>query len=231
TSALPEPGIGPTASRRCPISPIQQLPSQPIWPVTAPSGAPRATATAHGGAPGVRTTRHAHAPRRLTAPFPSAAPPGPPAPPPPASRSPMIPATINPMQTSLTTVAGSRNSTIPSTAVPTVPIPVHTAYAVPIGSDLTASPSSPMLAIIDATVRTVGQNRVNPTEYFRPPDHPIPNSPATTSIPQAMPRPLRPLPHVLPRLGLHLNPDLQQVGRSLGLRREQFRRAKERLPQ
>src|SRR5690606_18701263 len=156
-----------------------------------------------------------------------------PAPSPPASRSPMIPATINPMQTSRTTVAGSRNSTIPSTAVPTVPIPVQTAYAVPIGSDLTASPSSPMLAIIDATVRTVGQSRVNPSVYFRPTAHPIPNSPATTSIPQAIPGPLcsRSLPHVLPRLGLHLNPDLQQVGRGLGLRREQLRRAKERLAQ
>src|SRR5690606_20576793 len=233
TSSLPEPGIGPTASRRGPISPIQQLPSHSIWPVVAPRGAPRATATAHDGTPGVRTTRHAPDPRRLTAPFPSVPPHGSPAPPPPASRSPMIPATINPMQTSRTTVAGSRNSTIPSTDVPTVPIPVQTAYAVPIGSDLTPRPSSPMLAIIDATVRTVGQSRVNPSVYFRPTAHPISNSPATTRIPQAIPGPLcsRSLPHVLPRLGLHLNPDLQQVGRGLGLRREQLRRAKERLAQ
>jgi hypothetical protein len=41
--------------------------------------------------------------------------------------SPTMPATISPMQPSRSAVAGSRKRTTPSTAVPTVPIPVHTA--------------------------------------------------------------------------------------------------------
>jgi CPA2 family monovalent cation:H+ antiporter-2 len=41
--------------------------------------------------------------------------------------SPTMPATIRPMQPSRSAVAGSRKRTTPSTAVPTVPIPVHTA--------------------------------------------------------------------------------------------------------
>lgn len=44
-----------------------------------------------------------------------------------ANFSPMIPLTINAMQPSLIAVAGSPSSQTPSSAVPTVPIPVHTA--------------------------------------------------------------------------------------------------------
>jgi len=41
--------------------------------------------------------------------------------------SPMMPATIRPMQASRATVAGSPNSAMPSKAVPTAPIPVQIA--------------------------------------------------------------------------------------------------------
>lgn len=44
-----------------------------------------------------------------------------------ANFSPMMPQTINAMQPSLMAVAGSPSSQMPSSAVPTVPIPVHTA--------------------------------------------------------------------------------------------------------
>ena len=43
------------------------------------------------------------------------------------SFNPTIPARISPRQTSRPTVAGSLNSTMPSTTVPTAPMPVHTA--------------------------------------------------------------------------------------------------------
>ena len=43
------------------------------------------------------------------------------------SFSPTIPATISPMQARRTAVAGSPNNAMPSSAVPTAPMPVHTA--------------------------------------------------------------------------------------------------------
>lgn len=44
-------------------------------------------------------------------------------------------------------VAGSPNSHMPTIAVPTAPMPVHTAYAVPMGKVCVAFTSSAMLAI------------------------------------------------------------------------------------
>jgi hypothetical protein len=44
-----------------------------------------------------------------------------------ASFRPRMPKTMSPMHSSRSAVAGSRNRTMPSTAVPTLPIPVHTA--------------------------------------------------------------------------------------------------------
>ena len=38
-----------------------------------------------------------------------------------------MPATMSPMQASRTSVAGSPSTAIPTSAVPTVPMPVHTA--------------------------------------------------------------------------------------------------------
>lgn len=46
---------------------------------------------------------------------------------------------------SLNKVAGSLKTKIPTSAVPTAPMPVHTAYAVPIGSDCVAFTSNTML--------------------------------------------------------------------------------------
>lgn len=44
-----------------------------------------------------------------------------------ANFSPMMPQTMSAMQASLIAVAGSPSSQMPSSAVPTVPMPVHTA--------------------------------------------------------------------------------------------------------
>jgi hypothetical protein len=57
----------------------------------------------------------------------------------------MIPPTIAMMHAIRAAVAGSLKNTIPSTAAPTAPIPVQTAYAVPSGSDFIANPSSQKL--------------------------------------------------------------------------------------
>src|SRR6202158_290075 len=63
--------------------------------------------------------------------------------------------------------------------LPTAPIPVHTAEAVPNGSDLSATAINPKLSAIAARVAAVGQIRVSPSEYFRP------NAQATSSKPAA----------------------------------------------
>src|SRR5712664_1716442 len=65
--------------------------------------------------------------------------------------------------------------------LPTAPIPVHTAYAVPNGSDLSASAISPKLSAIATRVAAVGQNRVSPSEYFRPNAQAISSNPAATN--------------------------------------------------
>lgn len=49
------------------------------------------------------------------------------------------------MKKSLQKSAGSLNMTIPTKTVPTAPIPVHTAYAVPIGNSCVALRSNNML--------------------------------------------------------------------------------------
>ena len=76
-----------------------------------------------------------------------------------------IPQTIKPMKTTRSTVTGSSRRTIPRIAVPTVPIPVHTAVIsrYPSGSVRTAKPRSVMLGNQrDSPVPTVGHRRVNP---------------------------------------------------------------------
>src|ERR1700712_1425641 len=74
---------------------------------------------------------------------------------------------------------------MPSTTVPTAPIPVHTAYAVPIGRLRVATPTKPRLSTIMTAVATDGQKRVNPCEYFRPIENPVSNTPAITRTAQA----------------------------------------------
>src|SRR6266436_1520700 len=61
--------------------------------------------------------------------------------------------------------------------LPTAPIPVHTAYAVPNGNDLRAS------AI---RVAAVGQNPVSPSEYFRPNAQAISSNPAANNASHAL---------------------------------------------
>src|SRR6185312_16616303 len=69
--------------------------------------------------------------------------------------------------------------------VPTEPIPVHTAYAVPSGRLRVATPTRPKLNTIMIAVATDGHKRVNPSEYFSPIENPVSNTPAITRIAQA----------------------------------------------
>src|SRR5258705_3095592 len=70
--------------------------------------------------------------------------------------------------------------------LPTAPIPVHTAYAVPNGSDLSAMAISPKLSAIATRVAAVGQNRVSPSEYFRPNAQAISSNPAANNASHAL---------------------------------------------
>jgi len=62
----------------------------------------------------------------------------------------------------------SPNNISPQANAPSAPIPVHTAHAVPSGSDFTAAPNKPTLATRAATVPGVIQGRVKPSGNFRP---------------------------------------------------------------
>lgn len=68
----------------------------------------------------------------------------------------------------LTIWNGSLNNSIPKTTVPSVPIPVQIAYAVPSGRLFKAKDRKPKLIIIPIIVNMLGINRVNPEEYFSP---------------------------------------------------------------
>src|ERR1700682_5668168 len=70
--------------------------------------------------------------------------------------------------------------------LPTAPIPVPTAYDVPNGSDLSASAISPKLNAIATAVAAVGQNRVSPSEYFKPNAQAISSSPAANNASHAL---------------------------------------------
>jgi len=70
--------------------------------------------------------------------------------------------------------------------LPTAPIPVHTAYAVPKGSERSASAIKAKLSTIATAVAAVGQNRVSPSEYFRPSAQATSSSPAASSASQAL---------------------------------------------
>lgn len=89
---------------------------------------------------------------------------------------------MNPTHTRRTGVAGSPRTAIPQSTVPTAPIPVQTAYAVPMGSDLAAIPSSPTLMTNAIMVPTLGHKRVNPSVNFRPMAHVISNKAAMIRI-------------------------------------------------
>lgn len=73
--------------------------------------------------------------------------------------------------------------------LPTAPIPVHTAYAVPNGSERSASAINVKLRTIATTVAAVGQNRVNPSEYLRPSAQPTSSKPAPSNASHALTMP------------------------------------------
>jgi hypothetical protein len=103
----------------------------------------------------------------------------------PRNFNPTIPVMIKPKHASRLKAADSPNSTIPINTVPTAPMPVHTAYAVPSGRLRVATPTSPKLNTIMVAVATDGHRRVNHSEYFSPMENPISNTPASTWIAQA----------------------------------------------
>jgi hypothetical protein len=75
---------------------------------------------------------------------------------------------------------------MPSIAVPNAPIPVHTAYAVPSGISLTAKARRSILRTMLTKVKILGQNLVNPLEYFNPTAQQISKMPAIKSINQCI---------------------------------------------
>jgi hypothetical protein len=70
--------------------------------------------------------------------------------------------------------------------LPTAPMPVHIAYAVPNGNERNASAISVKLRTIAIAVAAVGQNRVNPSEYFRPSAQPTSSRPAPSNASHAL---------------------------------------------
>src|SRR3954469_4592436 len=118
------------------------------------------------------------------------------------------------MHTILHTSVDSSNSAMPSNAVPVVPTPVHTAYAVPSGSVRNATPSNARLITIEATVPMVGHRRENPSVNFRPTAQPISNIPAQIRTTQAISNSMAG-EEVAPRLsGQQGRPCLEGNGRS-----------------
>jgi hypothetical protein len=73
-----------------------------------------------------------------------------------------MPMTIKRMQPCLKVSIGSAKRTMPRSAVPTVPMPVHTAYAVPIGSVFSPCASRTKLNVMQVIVATVDHRRVKP---------------------------------------------------------------------
>jgi len=73
--------------------------------------------------------------------------------------------------------------------LPTAPIPVHTAYAVPNGSERSANAINVKLRAMAITVAAVGQNRVNPSEYLSPSAQPTSSKPAPSNASHALMRP------------------------------------------
>jgi len=93
---------------------------------------------------------------------------------------------ISAMHANLAASLDSPNNTIPSAAVPTAPMPVHTAYAVPMGSCFVACASNTTLAVPMASTYTLGHSRVNPCVDFNPIAHATSNALARIKYTQAM---------------------------------------------
>jgi hypothetical protein len=82
-------------------------------------------------------------------------------------------------------LAVSPRTATPTTKAPTAPMPVHTAYAVPSGSDRIDQASSPKLSSIEINMMVVGQGRVNPSDCFMAKAQTTSNRPAIRSISQS----------------------------------------------
>lgn len=76
--------------------------------------------------------------------------------------SPAIPITINPMKISRPGEAGSEKNMIPKIAVPTAPMPVQTAYPVPIGIVRRVWARKKRLMAMANKVIRLGQSLVKP---------------------------------------------------------------------
>src|SRR5262249_14614828 len=81
---------------------------------------------------------------------------------------------------------GSSKRYIPRSAVPVVPMPVQTAYAVPTERLRSASPSRPRLMSIAKTVNNVGTVRVKPSVNFSPMAQPVSKNPAIIKMAHAI---------------------------------------------
>ena len=82
-------------------------------------------------------------------------------------------------------LAVSPRTATPTTKAPTAPMPVHTVYAVPSGSDRIDQASSPKLSSIEINMMVVGQGRVNPSDCFMAKAQTTSNRPAIRSISQS----------------------------------------------
>lgn len=66
-------------------------------------------------------------------------------------------------------VTGSWKTRIPTKTVPTAPIPVHTAYAVPIGRLCVAFANNPILITVNTRNPTIQPHQARPsTDFARP---------------------------------------------------------------
>ena len=111
------------------------------------------------------------------------------------SFNPTTPARIKPRQPSRNSVAGSPSMAIPHAIPPTAPMPVHTAYTVPMGSVRSDCDMQNKLSAITAATDRLGQSRVKPSDCFISTTQPISARPATAShnhATPAAPPPLRP---------------------------------------
>lgn len=100
--------------------------------------------------------------------------------------SPMMEIIIKEIKNIRRSFTGSSNKIIPNIAVPAIPIPVQTAYAVPSGIVLTAWLRKYKLSNMATTTRVVGKNLVKPLVYFIPTAHEISNKPAIIKFNQAI---------------------------------------------
>ena len=87
---------------------------------------------------------------------------------------------ISKMQSTLAMSRDSPSTTIPNSAVPAAPMPVHTAYPVPMGIVFSDSDRNTKLTAMQATVAIEGPSREKPCVYFNPIAQPISSNPAMT---------------------------------------------------